>query len=56
MLRFVAVPVFEGDRIVAVAAVGNKEEEYDQSDARLATRLTDGMRRLVQRRRAEEET
>jgi signal transduction histidine kinase len=55
LLRFVAVPVFERDRIVAVAVVGNKEEEYDESDARQITLLTDGMWRLVQRRRAEEE-
>jgi signal transduction histidine kinase/putative methionine-R-sulfoxide reductase with GAF domain len=56
LLRLMAIPVFEGDRIVAVAAVGNKEEEYDESDARQVTLLTNGMWRLVQRRRTEEES
>jgi len=34
--RFLCVPVFDGKRIVMVAAVANKEENYDYSDA-LAT-------------------
>ena len=55
MLRLMAIPVFERDRIVAVAVVGNKGGEYDASDARQVTLLTDNMWRLVQRRRAEEE-
>ena len=55
LLRLMAIPAFERGRIVAVAAVGNKEEEYDESDARQVTLLTNGMWRLVQRRRAEEE-
>jgi len=47
LLRLMAIPVFERDRIVAGAAVGNKEVEYDESDARQVTLLTSGMWRLV---------
>jgi len=51
--RFLGIPVFDGERIVAVAAVANKEEEYQGGDVRQLTLLTDGMWRLVQRRQAE---
>jgi two-component system cell cycle sensor histidine kinase/response regulator CckA len=54
LLRLMSVPAFEGDRIVAVAIVGNKEEEYDETDVRQITLLANGMSRLVQRKRAEE--
>ena len=46
------VPVFENDRVVAVAAVGNKEGEYDPSDAQQLSLLTDGMWKIIQRERA----
>jgi len=52
--RFMSIPVFDGERIVAVAAVANKEEEYDESDVRQLTLLMQGMWRLVQRKQAEE--
>jgi PAS domain S-box-containing protein len=48
------IPVFDGDRIVAVAGVGNKEEDYNESDVRQLTLLMDGMWRIIQRRRAAE--
>jgi signal transduction histidine kinase len=46
------VPVFDGDRIVAVAGVGNKEEEYDESDVRQLTLLMQGMWSHIQRKLA----
>ena len=52
--RFMSIPVFDGERIVAVAAVANKEEKYDESDVRQLTLLMQGMWRLVQRKQAEE--
>jgi len=55
VLRHMNVPVFDGRRIVAVAGVGNKDEPYDESDIRQLTLLMQGMWRLIQRRRAEEE-
>ena len=53
LFRIMVVPVIDGDRIVAVAAVGNKESEYDASDLRELTLLLDGMWKLIQRERAE---
>lgn len=52
--RHMNIPVFEGDRIVAVAGVGNKEENYDESDVRQLTLLMEGMWRQVQRKRSED--
>jgi len=54
VVRHMNVPVFDGDRIVAVAGLGNKEGDYDESDVRQLTLLMQGMWRLIQRRRAEQ--
>jgi PAS domain S-box-containing protein len=53
--RHLNIPVFDGDRIVAVAGVGNKEEDYDESDVRQLTLLMNGMWSQLKRQRAEEE-
>ena len=52
--RHMNLPIFEGQRIVAVAGVGNKEEPYNDSDARQLTILMEGMWRLLQRKQADE--
>ncbi len=52
--RHMNIPVFDGERIVAVAGVGNKEREYDATDVRQLTLLMDGMWKMIERRRAEE--
>jgi PAS domain S-box-containing protein len=52
--RHLNVPVFEGERIVAVAGVANKDEPYDDGDVRQLTLLMNGMWWLLQRKRAEE--
>jgi light-regulated signal transduction histidine kinase (bacteriophytochrome) len=49
------VPVFEGERIVLVAGVGNKPGHYNESDVNQLTLLMEGMWRIIQRQRAEEE-
>ncbi len=49
--RHMNVPVFDGSRIVAVAGVGNKDGDYDESDVRQLTLLMQGMWRLIQRKR-----
>jgi len=54
VIRHMNVPVFDGAKIVAVAGVGNKEADYDESDVRQLTLLMEGMWRLVQRKDAEE--
>jgi signal transduction histidine kinase/HAMP domain-containing protein len=53
--RYICVPVFDGDRIVALIGVADKDEPYDDADVRQLTLLMQGMWRLVQRRRAEDE-
>jgi PAS domain S-box-containing protein len=52
--RHLNLPVFDGDRIVAVAGVGNKDEEYDEADIRQLTLLMNGMWWQIKRQRAEE--
>jgi PAS domain S-box-containing protein len=52
--RHLNLPVFDGDRIVAVGGVGNKGEPYGESDVRQLTLLMEGMWRLVKHKRAEE--
>ena len=53
--RHLNVPVFEGDRIVAVAGAVNKEEDYDEADVRQLTLLMQGMWRLIQRKLVQDE-
>jgi PAS domain S-box-containing protein len=53
--RHMNVPVFDGDHIVAVAGVGNKPEDYDESDVRELTLIAQGMWRLLHGKRAEAE-
>ena len=52
--RHLHVPVFDGDRVVVVAGVANKEEEYDDADVRQLTLLLNGMWWQIKRRRVEE--
>jgi PAS domain S-box-containing protein len=50
--NYLGIPVFDGDRIVATAGVGNKKENYDDSDVRQLTLLMKGLWRFMQRREA----
>jgi len=54
LARFLGVPVFEGERIVAVVAVANKEDEYQEGDVRQLTLLMSGLWQLVQRQQAQQ--
>jgi PAS domain S-box-containing protein len=54
LIRFMVVPIFDGDRIVAIGAMANKEEEYDESDVRQLRLFLDGMWQIVCRRRDKE--
>jgi PAS domain S-box-containing protein len=51
--RHMNIPVFEGSRIVLVAGVGNKTDEYNQNDVKQLTLLMEGMWRLMKRNLAE---
>ncbi|MDX9710605.1 MAG: GAF domain-containing protein [Trichloromonas sp.] len=53
--RHMNVPIFEGERIVIVAGVGNKDEDYDETDVRQLTLLMQGLWRAFQRKKAEGE-
>jgi len=48
--RHMNIPVFDGERIVAVAGVGNKKKEYDGSDIRQLQLLMQGMWQLILRK------
>jgi GAF domain-containing protein len=54
VLRHMNTPIFDGQRIVIVAGVGNKDSPYDESDIRQLTLLMQGMWQLTQRQRAQE--
>lgn len=54
LTRHMNVPIFDGDRIVAVAGVGNKDDPYDESDLRQLTLLMQGMWQLIQRKQLED--
>jgi len=55
LARQMNVPIFDGNKIVAVAGVGNKAGDYDQSDVNQLTLLVQGMWRMVMRKKAQEE-
>jgi signal transduction histidine kinase len=55
MERHMNTPVFDGSRIVIVAGVGNKADNYDNGDVQQLTLLMEGMWRLLAQRKATEE-
>lgn len=54
LTRFLTVPLFSGGRIVAVAAVANKENDYNDIDVRQLTLLMDSVWRTARARESEE--
>jgi PAS domain S-box-containing protein len=55
LLRHMDVPVFDGEGVVAVAGVGNKDAPYDQNDVQQLKLLMVGMWRLLQRKQGEDQ-
>ena len=53
VLRHMNIPVFDGNRIVAVAGVGNKPADYDERDMRQLQLLMDGWWRIVTKKQFE---
>ncbi len=51
--RHMNIPLFDGDKIVIVAGIGNKEEPYDEEDVRQLTFMIDGMWKILKASRAE---
>ncbi len=54
IIRYMNIPILSGDQMVAVAGMGNKAGDYDKSDLRQVALLSQGMWRLIRKRRAEE--
>ncbi|MCK5100127.1 MAG: cache domain-containing protein, partial [Desulfobacteraceae bacterium] len=55
ILRHMNIPVFEGEKIVALAGVGNKKEDYNESDIRQLTLMMDGMWKIIQKKKSEDD-
>ena len=53
LTRHLGVPVVEGDRVRALIGVGNKADNYDESDEHELQLIADDLWRIVMRRRAE---
>lgn len=51
--RHMNVPIFEGQKIVMVAGVGNKQADYNESDVRQLTLMMSEVWRLVQRNKTQ---
>ncbi|MDP3437825.1 MAG: PAS domain S-box protein [Bacteroidales bacterium] len=49
LVKFLTIPVFSDDKIVAVAGVANKECDYDNSDVRQLTLLMDSVWKISER-------
>jgi two-component system phosphate regulon sensor histidine kinase PhoR len=55
IVRFMAVPLFDKKKIVAVAAVGNKTVDYEKQDVKQLQLLIKGMWQIIKRRQAEKD-
>lgn len=52
--KYLTVPIFSGEKIVAVAGVANKAEDYNISDVRQLTLLMDSIWRILEAKRLTE--
>ncbi len=55
ILRHMNIPIMDDEQIVAIAGVGNKKTNYDESDIQQLTLLMQGMWHLIQGKVVEEE-
>eukprot|EP00825_Cyclidium_porcatum_P049528 TRINITY_DN8584_c0_g1_i2.p1 TRINITY_DN8584_c0_g1~~TRINITY_DN8584_c0_g1_i2.p1 ORF type:complete len:277 (+),score=38.08 TRINITY_DN8584_c0_g1_i2:302-1132(+) len=53
--KYLTIPVFSEGRIVAVVAVANKSDDYNDSDIRQLNLMMDAVWKVVQRKKIEEE-
>ncbi len=54
LYRYMTIPVFSGNRIVAVAGVANKDEDYNENDVLLLALLMETVWREAERRQSED--
>ena len=52
--RHMSVPVFDGDKVVSIVGIGNKEYPYNDSDTRQLALFMDKMWRIVKQNRVDE--
>ncbi len=55
LMRHMNIPVFEGDHIVAIAGVGNKDTAYNEGDVHELQLLMQGWWQILVRKRAEDD-
>jgi hypothetical protein len=55
VVRHLSVPVLDGERVVAVAGVGNKAAPYEENDARQLSLFMSSMYALLRRKQAEQD-
>jgi PAS domain S-box-containing protein len=55
ILRVMNVPIFDGDKMVALTGVGNKGNDYNDSDVRQLELMMDGMWKILQRKKTEDD-
>lgn len=55
VIREAVVPIFRGNKIVAIIGVGNKEKDYDENDIDLIWQLGDLSWDIVDKKKTEEE-
>jgi light-regulated signal transduction histidine kinase (bacteriophytochrome) len=55
LFSYLTIPVFSGEKIVAVLGVANKGGAYDETDVRQLTLLGDSVWKYVERKKVEEE-
>lgn len=55
IINHLNIPVFDGDRIVFLAGVGNKDGDYTEDDVRQLRLVMNGTWRIIQRKRADAE-
>jgi len=52
--RFICIPVFDDNKLAAVAAVANKNVDYNENDLNQLLLLMEGMWKVIQRKNSEE--
>ncbi|MFO7666932.1 MAG: PAS domain S-box protein [Desulfobacterales bacterium] len=53
--KFLTLPIFSGDRIIAVVAVANKQTDYDESDIRQLDLMMSSVWKIADRKRVDEQ-
>jgi PAS domain S-box-containing protein len=53
VIRYLSVPILEGNKVVAIAGVGNKKSDYNETDLKQLQLLMEGMWKIIQRKQIE---